>query len=56
MGASPSTGNGRRRASLMSPSSYQIQGKLKKHLDSYIDAPDQYIQAFISVIQTFELT
>jgi hypothetical protein len=22
----------------MSPSSYQIQGKLKKHLDSYIDA------------------
>jgi hypothetical protein len=27
----------------------------KKNLGSYTDAPDQYIQAFISVIQTFEL-
>jgi hypothetical protein len=25
-------------------------------MDSYTDAPDQYIQAFISVIQTFQLT
>jgi hypothetical protein len=24
-------------------------------MDSYTDAPDQYIQAFISVIQTFQL-
>jgi hypothetical protein len=29
---------------------------MKKHLDTYTDAPDQYIQTFISVIQTFELT
>jgi hypothetical protein len=29
--------------------------EIKKHLGSYTDAPDQYIQAFISVIQTFEL-
>jgi hypothetical protein len=29
--------------------------EIKKDLDSYIDASDQYIQAFISVIQTFEL-
>jgi hypothetical protein len=29
--------------------------KIKKDLGSYTDAPDQYIQAFISVIQTFEL-
>jgi hypothetical protein len=35
----------------MSPSSYQI----KKDLGSYTDAPDRYFQAFISVIQTFEL-
>jgi hypothetical protein len=28
---------------------------LKKDLGSYTDTPDQYIQAFISVIQTFEL-
>jgi hypothetical protein len=27
----------------------------KKDLGSYTDAPDKYIQAFISVIQTFEL-
>jgi hypothetical protein len=25
-------------------------------MDSYTDAPDQYIQAFVSVIQTFKLT
>jgi hypothetical protein len=30
--------------------------EIKKHLDSYTDAPDKYIQAFISVIQTFQLT
>jgi hypothetical protein len=29
--------------------------EIKKDLGSYTDAPDQYIQAFISVIQTFEL-
>jgi hypothetical protein len=29
--------------------------EIKKDLGSYIDAPDQYIQAFISVIQTFKL-
>jgi hypothetical protein len=30
--------------------------EIKKHLDSYTDAPDQYIRAFISMIQTFQLT
>jgi hypothetical protein len=30
--------------------------EIKKHLDSYADAPDQYIQTFISVVQTFQLT
>jgi hypothetical protein len=29
--------------------------EMKKDLGSYTDAPDQYIQAFISVIQTFKL-
>jgi hypothetical protein len=29
--------------------------KIKKDLITYTDAPDQYIRAFISVIQTFEL-
>jgi hypothetical protein len=29
--------------------------EIKKDLGSYTDAPDQYIQAFISVIQIFEL-
>jgi hypothetical protein len=29
--------------------------EIKKDLGSYTDAPDQYIQAFIFVIQTFEL-
>jgi hypothetical protein len=29
--------------------------QFKKELGGYTDAPDQYIQAFISVIQTFEL-
>jgi hypothetical protein len=29
--------------------------EIKKDLGSYTDAPDQYIQDFISVIQTFEL-
>jgi hypothetical protein len=29
--------------------------EIKKHLDSYTDALGQYIQAFISVIQTFQL-
>jgi hypothetical protein len=29
--------------------------EIKKDLGSYTDAPDQYIQAFFSVIQTFEL-
>jgi hypothetical protein len=29
--------------------------EIKKDLGSYTDAPDQYIQSFISVIQTFEL-
>jgi hypothetical protein len=30
--------------------------EIKKDLGIYTDAPDQYIQAFISVIQTFKLT
>jgi hypothetical protein len=29
--------------------------EIKKDRGSYTDTPDQYIQAFISVIQTFEL-
>jgi hypothetical protein len=29
--------------------------EILKDLGSCIDAPDQYIQAFISVVQTFEL-
>jgi hypothetical protein len=29
--------------------------EIKKNLGCYTDAPGQYIQAFISVIQTFEL-
>jgi hypothetical protein len=29
--------------------------EIKKHLDTYTDALDKYIQASISVIQTFEL-
>jgi hypothetical protein len=29
--------------------------KKKNHLDRYTDAPDQHIQAFISVIQIFKL-
>jgi hypothetical protein len=29
--------------------------EIKKDLGSYTDAPDQYIQAFVSVIKTFEL-
>jgi hypothetical protein len=29
--------------------------EIKKDLGSYTDTPDQYIQSFISVIQTFEL-
>jgi hypothetical protein len=29
--------------------------EIKKDLDGYTDVPDQYIQAFISVIQIFEL-
>jgi hypothetical protein len=29
--------------------------EIKKDLGSYTDAPDEYTQAFISVIQTFEL-
>jgi hypothetical protein len=29
--------------------------EIKQDLGSYTDAPDQYIQAFIFVIQTFEL-
>jgi hypothetical protein len=38
---------------------FQLSGlreiKKKKNLDSSTDAPDQYIQAFISVIQIFKL-
>jgi hypothetical protein len=39
---------------------FQLSGlreikKKKQHLDSYTDASDQYIQAFISVIQIFKL-
>jgi hypothetical protein len=30
--------------------------EIKKHLNNYTDAPDQYIQAFISVVQTFQVT
>jgi hypothetical protein len=30
--------------------------EILKYLGNYTDAPDQYIQAFISVIQTFQLT
>jgi hypothetical protein len=29
--------------------------KKKKDLGSYSDAPDQYIQAFVSMIKTFQL-
>jgi hypothetical protein len=29
--------------------------EIKKDMGSYTDAPDHYIQAFISVIQTFKL-
>jgi hypothetical protein len=29
--------------------------KIFKDLGNYTDAPDQYIKAFVSVIQTFEL-
>jgi hypothetical protein len=39
----------------MSPSSYQIKGRFKKDLCRYTDAPDQFIQAFISGIQTYKL-
>jgi hypothetical protein len=46
--------NGRKTASL-SPSSYQILGKLKTSGQLYW-YPDKYTQAFISVIQTFQLT
>jgi hypothetical protein len=50
----PSTGSGRKRASLC-PFRLSDLREIKKDLDGYTDAPDQYIQAFISVIQTFEL-
>jgi hypothetical protein len=29
--------------------------EIKKDLGGYTDTPDEYVQAFISVIQTFEL-
>jgi hypothetical protein len=50
----PSTGSGRKRMSLRPLPVIRSKG-IKKDLGRYTDAPDQYIQAFISVIQTFEL-
>jgi hypothetical protein len=37
------------------PSQLSDLREILKYLGSYTDAPDQYIQAFISVTQTFEL-
>jgi hypothetical protein len=53
-----SIGNGRKRENLCPPPVIRSKGKKdkRKHLDTYTDALDKYIQAFISVIQTFELT
>jgi hypothetical protein len=50
----PPTGNGRKTASLC-PLPVSDLREIKNDLGSYTDAPDQHIQAFISVIQTFEL-
>jgi hypothetical protein len=50
----PSTGSGRKRESLC-PLLVIRSKEIKKDLGSYTDAPHQRIQAFISVIQTFEL-
>jgi hypothetical protein len=47
-------GGGRKRMSLCPLPVVRSKGDLKRS-DSYADAPDQYIQAFISVIQAFEL-
>jgi hypothetical protein len=44
---------GRRRVYV--PFQFSDLREIKKDLGSYTDAPDQYIQAFISVTQTFEL-
>jgi hypothetical protein len=44
------------RRQVYDPFQLSSQREIIKHLDTYIDAPDQYIQAFISVIQTFQLT
>jgi hypothetical protein len=50
----PSTGSGRKRASLCLSQLSDLR-EIKKGLGSYTDAPDQYIKAFISLIQTFKL-
>jgi hypothetical protein len=44
-----------RRGQLYVPFQLSDVREILKDLGSYTDAPDQYIQAFISVIQTFEL-
>jgi hypothetical protein len=43
------------RSQVCVPSQLSDLREIKKDLGSYTDTPDQYIQAFISVIQTFEL-
>jgi hypothetical protein len=50
----PSTGSGRKRE-VHVPFQLSDLREIKKDLSSYTDAPDQYIQAFIPVIQSFEL-
>jgi hypothetical protein len=52
---SPSIGNGRKRANLCPLPAIRSKGNLKTSGQLYW-CPDKYIQAFISVIQTFQLT
>jgi hypothetical protein len=54
MNVPPPTGSGRKRVSLCH---FQLSDlrEIKKDPGSYTDAPEQYIQTFISVIQTFKL-
>jgi hypothetical protein len=51
----PSTGNGRKRATLCPLPAIRSKGNLKTSKQLYW-CPDKYIKAFISVIQTFQLT
>jgi hypothetical protein len=49
------TGSGRKRGRIYVSFQMSDLKETKKDLGNYADNPDQYIQAFITIIQTYDL-